>query len=377
MRPKSMVLILIALGCGLIASIGISQVMESQKRSGNALDIPMQPIYVAVTDIPINQQLDAQMVQLEDWPKDRVPYGAITKLESIEGRVPRQPLYKGEPILEPKLIDPKRDQGVASANIAPGYRAFSIRVDMESGASNLIQPGDHVDVLLHLPSGPGVPQTTARTILKDVTVFAVNDQISRTTDQGDTTLTAKTVTLQVKPEEVEKLMLAKNLGRLQLSLRRPTDDRQVEHTPGATLSSLDPALDSSSPDFPFEALSKGGLPAPPDKGLAGFLNKITQSGRPGSDSISSSSFPDRPDMKMAVITPEGISTYTWDSRDSLPRELALDPAAPGRGEDGSSSVVLPMPPPGVNLPDDFLPEAVEATPPEEGSDGDATSGPAI
>ena len=58
MRAKSMVLILIALGCGLVASIAISQVMERGSRSANA-GLETVPIYVASTDIDVNEQLSA------------------------------------------------------------------------------------------------------------------------------------------------------------------------------------------------------------------------------------------------------------------------------------------------------------------------------
>jgi pilus assembly protein CpaB len=359
-----MILILIALGCGLIASIGISQVMESQKGSSNEAKLEMQAIYVAMTDIPLGEPLTAAMIQLEEWPKDRVPYGAILKLEEIEGRMPRQPLYKGEPILAAKLIDPKRDQGVASSNIAPGYSAFSIRVDMESGASNLIQPGDRVDVLVFLPTSPGVPQTTVKTILKDVTVFAVNEQISRTTDQGETTVSAKTVTLQVTPEDVEKLMLAKNLGRMALSLRRPTDEERDDHTPGATLADLDPARESSTRDFAFNPPPAGPLSPAAPSGLFGFLNKITQSAVPGSDSKGNLLFSGQPEAQMAVITPEGISTFTWSDRNSLPLEVsAQDPsnAAP-LAAPAPSALPLDAPPPGVTLPEEFLPSQPPTVP---------------
>ena len=86
MRPKSMILIVVALGCGLIASIGISQVLES--RSAEPVVVPTEKIYVAIKDVPLGSVLNAQMVRMEEWPQDKVPEGAVKSLERIEGRRP-------------------------------------------------------------------------------------------------------------------------------------------------------------------------------------------------------------------------------------------------------------------------------------------------
>ena len=96
MRPKSMVLILIALGCGLIASIGISQVVERRNDQG-AGTLETAEIFVASVDVPIGDSLSAQMVRLEEWPKDKIPNGAIGTFEDLEGRRPKQPLFEDTP----------------------------------------------------------------------------------------------------------------------------------------------------------------------------------------------------------------------------------------------------------------------------------------
>jgi len=64
MRMKSLILIFIALGCGLVATIGISQVMERNSGGGGAA-INMEQILVAKADIDIGAVLDANSVQLE------------------------------------------------------------------------------------------------------------------------------------------------------------------------------------------------------------------------------------------------------------------------------------------------------------------------
>ena len=81
MRPKSLVLLALALGCGLVASIGISQVLDSNNKNQAAVETV--PIYVALQNINLGDPVDDAMVSLQEWPKDKVPVGAITKWEDI------------------------------------------------------------------------------------------------------------------------------------------------------------------------------------------------------------------------------------------------------------------------------------------------------
>ena len=84
MRPKSLILLILALGCGLVASIGISQVMDRNSRHPKAVETT--PIYVALHNINLGDPIDAAMVSLQEWPKDKVPPGAISQLDQLEGR---------------------------------------------------------------------------------------------------------------------------------------------------------------------------------------------------------------------------------------------------------------------------------------------------
>ena len=86
MRPKSIALLLLALGCGLVASIGITEVMAKRNADSSAGTGETQPIFVAMTDIGLGDQLTSQVLKLEQWPKDKVPQGSISRIEDVEGR---------------------------------------------------------------------------------------------------------------------------------------------------------------------------------------------------------------------------------------------------------------------------------------------------
>jgi pilus assembly protein CpaB len=220
MRTKSLVLIIIALGCGLVASIGISEVLKQKPSDGG---VETEPVLMAAIDIDIGTKLDAQNVKVEQWPKGKVQEGAARSLEEVQDQYTRARMYAGEPILSAKLMANKDEP----APIPEGFRAIPVKVDLDT-VVGLIQPGDLVDVMVFLRAGPDVPRAGAYTILRMARVYAVNSQTDRDTDSKGHEVAAKTVSLLVKPKQAERLTLATEMGKLRLALRRPSDDPEED-----------------------------------------------------------------------------------------------------------------------------------------------------
>jgi pilus assembly protein CpaB len=221
MRMKSLILIFIALGCGLVASIGISQVMD---RGGSGGSLEMEQILVALADIDINSKLDDKNVKLEDWPKNKVPEGSIRRLDDIKDKFALTRFVKGEPIHVSKITD----NPASTANkIPPGYRAMPVKVD-EDTVMKAIAPGDRVDVMVFLKRdlNQGITETQAHTILKNVRVFAVNTNTERSTGEtggkGESAM-FRTVNLLLKPEHARELAVAARVGKIVLTLRSPDE----------------------------------------------------------------------------------------------------------------------------------------------------------
>jgi pilus assembly protein CpaB len=259
MRSRSMVLLALALGCGLVASIGISQVMD---RRGSAEGAPseMEPILVAAANIHYNEQLKPELVRFEEWPKGKVPPGAITRLEELQGRHTSTTLVEGEPILTGKLIG--ADGLGAARKIPKGYRVVSVSVDAVTGASSLIMPDDRVDVLASLTRDvKGVQVRNTKTILSDVRVFAVDTEIERHHGADDKTANAKTVALLLTPDQAEKLTLATEMGKIRLVMRSPDDGGQETST-GASSSDIYGEEPTVAGD-PIQPGAVQGLYAPP------------------------------------------------------------------------------------------------------------------
>lgn len=241
MRSKSIVLLALALGCGLVASIGISQLMDARNKTADEGE--RLAVFVALADINANEELTAQNIKLEEWPKNIVPTGALTRLEEVEGKRCRTKVYAGEPIISSKILGPDEAIGAAK-DIPSGYRVAHVRVDSASGSSNLILPGDRVDVLVFRNTGgTDLRATASKIVLQDIKVFAVDThtetEFTKTKGEGQSEpMTAKTLSLLVTPRQAEILHAAQEMsGTLRLVLRNPEDDAHYV-SQGASISDI-------------------------------------------------------------------------------------------------------------------------------------------
>lgn len=224
-------LLMLALGCGLVASIGITQVMAKRNVPAEAPAANTTTIFVALDDIPTGDPITPQVIKLEQWPKDKVPAGAIAKLEDVENRRPKSKIYKGAPILENWLLPKGSNQG-ATAQIPKGYRVVAIRVDDVSASSNMIRPGDRVDIIVYVQksAGRGFEATKTQTILEDIKVFSVNDIYDLDPSGHENKVAARTISLLVTPAQAEKVTLATEMGKIRLVMRSFEDDTPVNST---------------------------------------------------------------------------------------------------------------------------------------------------
>ena len=92
MRSKTVILLVLALGCGLVASIGISQILQRQDQTPAG---DTAPVWVVMTDIKRNDPLTMQNLKLEQWPKEKIPPGALSKLEEVDGKKAKVATVRG------------------------------------------------------------------------------------------------------------------------------------------------------------------------------------------------------------------------------------------------------------------------------------------
>ncbi|WP_439393064.1 Flp pilus assembly protein CpaB [Bradyrhizobium sp. PMVTL-01] len=180
-------------------------------------------------------------------PLDSVPTGAIRDTTEdrsrLLGSLVRKNLDTGSPITSENVLL-RGDRGFLASVLEPGTRAISIKVDAESGVSGLIKPGDYVDVVLtQVAANADVARRAlSETILQNVRIIAIDQEIVQTGQTGaaNNTATAKvaqTVSLQLAPEQVKKIAVAKNLGSLSLAMRSAVEPRDIADS--RTISSCD------------------------------------------------------------------------------------------------------------------------------------------
>lgn len=232
MRPKSFILLALALGCGLIASIGISQVLDGKNRPAA---VETAPIYVALKNVNVGDPITEKMVALEEWPKDKVPLGAVTKWEDLEDRRPRTNIYQGEPLLDNKLLA-KGQKNDPIQGVPAGMRLKTISVDARKSAAGLLSPGDRVDVQIFMRANPdaGINSPRTKIFLQNIRVYAVDQTTDKSTDGEESRNVAKTVSLIVTPAQANRINLAENMGEISLIPRNPDDDAVVEDSEQGT-----------------------------------------------------------------------------------------------------------------------------------------------
>ena len=204
----------------------ISQTQDAlaQERAIREKSGPLVEVYVANKPLNYGDILTKDDVQLIYWPENALPETIFRDpaiLFPEEGKQPRyvvRQMEMFEPLLASKVTEPGQPAGL-TGQLAKGMRAFAIKVDVDSGVSGFLQPGDNVDVYWTGQTG-GVEGDLTRLIENSVKIVAV-DQVAN----GErAAAVARTVTVEATPEQVARLAQAQATGRLALSLVGVGDD---------------------------------------------------------------------------------------------------------------------------------------------------------
>lgn len=201
----------------------------AQERQSNAPAIQTVDIMVARAPMKYGERLEPENVVLITWPVNSMPAGTFQSAEALfpnnnaDPRHVLRPMEPGEPIMAIKISGPGEGAGLTT-RLEKGKRAFAIRVDVASGVSGFLRPGDRVDVYWTgsvRASQEGRGRDFTKLIQAGVDLIAI-DQNSDI-DAAEGTI-ARTVTVAVSPEQVAALAQAQNSGRLSLALVGAADD---------------------------------------------------------------------------------------------------------------------------------------------------------
>jgi pilus assembly protein CpaB len=245
---------------GLVATIVASGWVAQQGRAAS------NKVVVAALDIELGSRINPQMLKTIDWPTGSTPNGAIGDPQVLQDRVVKSSIMRGEPILEAKLA-PVGSTGGLSAVIPEGKRAITVRVNDVIGVAGFALPGNYVDIVVNTQldnEGHGDKQIS-KIVLEHILVLAVAQEANRDETRPKV---VNAVTLEVTPEQAEKLDLARSVGTLSLVLRNQIDKDGVD-TRGimkrqllATDLGATPAPAPAAPKAPARHRKLAAAPAP-------------------------------------------------------------------------------------------------------------------
>ena len=215
LRP--FVLILMSLGIGLAAMTVAAQWLRERGIQQT------RAVLVALHDLSAGTRLDRSMFEIVHWPRDAAQAlaPALSRPEDVEGRVITSALLRGEPLLKARLAA-EGETGGLSALLQEGRRAVTVKVNEIVGVAGFALPGNFVDVMVHTTDAQNQP--ISRIVLERIRVMAVA-QDAGTPDNKPRVVNA--VTLEVTPEQAERMDLARSVGTLSLVLRSQGDTAAV------------------------------------------------------------------------------------------------------------------------------------------------------
>lgn len=241
-RSKIMIQMGMAIGLALIAGFLVYKWMVGASKANQAQATPKIESYavVATRDLRRGVKLTAEHLKKVPYFKESLPKDSFTEISQVEGRVLFLPVMENEPLTQSRLASENVDSAGIGVMITPGKRALAVKGNKVLGLAGFIKPGNHVDVLVTIEHEDIASKMATKTVLENILVLATGTELEDRGD-GEEPAPVDTYTLELFPEEAEKMALAATKGTLHFALRNPTDSTSII-TSGAsvldTLSSL-------------------------------------------------------------------------------------------------------------------------------------------
>ena len=216
------------LGIGLaLAGVGVymaqsyvSQTQDAiaavQARQATQPQVETIEVFVAARPIRYGEPIVEADIRAVAWPRDARPEGVFTDMAALipdteRPRIALRAMEAGEPLMEVKVSRPGQPAGIA-AQLSPGMRAFTIRVDANSGISGTTRPSDLVDIYW---TGRGESGEVTRLLSSGVRIIALDENADQDRAFSGT---PRTVTIEAAPELVATMAQGQSTGRLSLSV---------------------------------------------------------------------------------------------------------------------------------------------------------------
>jgi pilus assembly protein CpaB len=237
------------------ALMGLMAVIVAAQWLGRRAEVPTNKVVVAARDIPLGSPLVPDMLRSVDWPAGSLPDGVIPDPKALEARVVRTNVQRGEPLLENKLA-PAGTKGGLSSVISDGKRAVTVKVNEVIGVAGFALPGNLVDVMVNAKDDAN--RAVSKIVLEQILVLAVAQEANRDETKPKV---VSAVTLELAPEQAERLDLARSIGSLSLVLRNQLDKTRTATTGARSADLLSTARVQPKAVKPVSPSAKPALPA--------------------------------------------------------------------------------------------------------------------
>ncbi len=247
-------MVMLSLVFGAAAAWSAKNWVEQRTRANNVADAGSS-VVVAAMEVPYGTVMEGRHVKVITVPTGTSLGNHFSSVKEVEGLVASQKVLNGEVLLKERFTKSGAGSTLA-ALIKPDMRAVTVRVDDVVGVAGFLLPGNRVDVVAARRVNE---RATTETILMNINVLAV-DQTS--TQDKNEPVVVRAVTLEMTPQEAEVLVRAREEGRIQLTLRNPTDDLrpQLAATPEAPPApAAKPTRRAPAPKAPGVTIIRGTL----------------------------------------------------------------------------------------------------------------------
>jgi pilus assembly protein CpaB len=174
-------------------------------------------VLTAAIDIPLGTRMESRHVAPIQMLAETVPASAFKDFKAVEGKVAVAEIMQGEMLLAPRFADQSSGSALAAV-VGENMRAVSVRVNDVVGVAGFLLPGNRVDVVAAYKDRA---DTLSETVVQNVKVLAIDQTAA--SDKNEPVV-VRAVTLEVTPQDAEKLILAEQRGSIQLALRNPLDE---------------------------------------------------------------------------------------------------------------------------------------------------------
>jgi pilus assembly protein CpaB len=231
MPNRLRITIVAAIFFGFIAAYGIYNFLQEQKARSRASQLETQDIVVAGKDIPAGTTFSGKSVQeglikSVKWPKASVPRESFRSPQELMDKVVKIKVVAGEPLLKSRMAG---EEAGLTVRLTPGHRAMAVRVDEVIGVSGFIKPDDRVDVIVTAvpPGKKAQDERLSKIVLQNKRVLSVAQNLEQRDGKPQV---VRSITLEVTPDEAEKLSLASQEGQIILALRAMGDEQLAKTT---------------------------------------------------------------------------------------------------------------------------------------------------